>query len=182
MKKDRTPMSTIPGITATGTYGYMAPATDPTSAPSVQAAAAQLAVMETLTSLGSSSPSPLTYNAAGLLSTLQQGTSNTTPAQAAQNALLQVEYAITQTMDSLISGTSSNSSSTDITSLFSLPGTAGTGGLLGNSLPNGIAQTTGSTSAQQAAQNAVLSAQYAVTQALNSLTSGSSSNSSSSGS
>jgi hypothetical protein len=78
-------MSTIPGITATGVYGYTAPTTDPTSAPSVQAAAAQLAVIETLTSLGSSSSSPLTYNAAGLLSTLQQATSNTsntTPAQA----------------------------------------------------------------------------------------------------
>ena len=178
-------MSTIPGISATGTYGYTAPTTDPTSAPSVQATAAQLAVIETLTSLGSSSPSPLTYNAAGLLSTLQQGTSNTsntTPAQAAQNALLQVEYAITQTMDSLISGTSSNSSSTDITSLFSLPGTAATSGLLGNSLLNGIAPATGGTSAQQTAQNAVLSAQYAVTQALASLTSGSSGNSSSTGS
>jgi hypothetical protein len=178
-------MSTIPGVSATGTYGYTAPTTDPTSAPSVQAAAAQLAVIETLTSLGSSSPSPLTYNAAGLLSTLQQGTSNTsntTPAQAAQNALLQVEYAITQTMDTLISGTSSNSSSTDTSPLFSLPGTVATSGLLGNALPNGIAPATGSTSAQQAAQNAVLSAQYAVTQALASLTSGSSSNSSSSGS
>ena len=64
MKKDRTFMSTIPGVTATGIYGYTAPATAPTSAPSVQLAAAQLAVTDTLASLGSSSPSPLTYTAA----------------------------------------------------------------------------------------------------------------------
>lgn len=178
-------MSTIPGVTATGVYGYTTPATDPTSVASLQSAAAQLAVTDTMASLGSSSTSPLTYNAAGLLNSFQQATSNTsntTPAQAAQNAVLQVEYAITQTMDSLISGTSSNSSSTDITSLFSLPGTAGTGSLLGSTLPNGTTSTTGNISAQQAAQNAVLSAQYAVTQALDSLTSGSSTNSSSSGS
>lgn len=173
-------MSTIPGVTATGTYGYTATATDPISAPSVQLAAAQLAVTETLASLGSNTSSPLTYNAAGLLNSLQQttsNTSNTTPAQAAQNALLQVEYAITQTMDSLVSGTSSNSSSTDTSPLFSLPGTVGANGLFGNSLLNGATSTPGS-SAQQTAQNAVLSAQYAVTQALSSLTSGSSSNSS----
>jgi len=177
-------MSTIPVVSTTGVYGYTAPATSTASAALAQSAT-RLAVTDTLASLGSSSPSPLTYNAAGLLSSFQQATSNTsntTPAQAAQNALLQVEYAITQTMDSLISGTSSNSSSTDISPLFSLPGTSNTNGLSGNSLLNGATSTSGSNSAQQAAQNAVLSAQYAVAQALNSLTSGSSSNSSSSGS
>lgn len=179
-------MSTIPGVTATGLYGYTPPATNAVSAALAQSATTQLSVISTLTSLGSNSSVPLTYNAAGLLNTFQQATtsntSNTTPAQAAQNAYLQVEYAISQTMDSLISGNSSSSSGTDLSSLFSLPGTTGTSSLFGSSFPNGITSATGSTSAQQAAQNAVLSAQYAITQALGLLTSGSSSNSSSSGS
>ncbi len=166
-------MSTISGVTATGTYGYTAPATVSASTGSAQLAAAQAAVTETLASLGSSSSSPLTYNATGLLGSLQQTTSvasNTTPAQAAQNALLQVEYAITQSMDSLVSGTSTDSSNTDTSPLFSLPGTAATSGMLGNPLLNSTTSASG-VSAQQAAQNAALNAEYAVTQALNSLTS-----------
>lgn len=178
-------MSTIPGVSSTGLLGYTTPPTNPVGAALAQSAAIQLSVISTLTSLGGNSSSPLTYDAAGLFGAIQQtpsNTANTTPAQAAQNAYLQVEYAITQTMGSLISGSSSNSSSSDVSSLFTLPGTAGTDGLFGSSLPNGITSTTGSTTAQQAAQNAVLSAQYAITQALNSLTSGTTSNSSSSGS
>ncbi len=178
-------MSTIPGVSSTGLYGYTSPATNAVSAALAQSAATQLSVISTLTSLGSNSSSPLTYDASGLFGSLQQATSNTantTPAQAAQNAYLQVEYAISQTMDSLISGSSSSSSGTDISSLFSLPGTTGANSLFGSVLPNGFTSATGSTSAQQAAQNAVLSAQYAITQALGSLTSGSSTNSSSSGS
>ena len=177
-------MSTIPSVSSTGLYGYTAPTSNAVSAALAQSAATQLSVISTLTSLGSNSSSPLTYDASGLFGSLPQtisNTANTTPAQAAQNAYLQVEYAITQTMGSLISGSSSNSSSTDVSPLFTLPGTAGTSGLFGSSLPNGTTSTTGSATAQQAAQNAVLSAQYAITQALNSLTS-STSNSSSSGS
>lgn len=178
-------MSTIPSVSSTGLYGYTAPAANAVSAALAQSAATQLSVISTLTSLGGNSSSPLTYDESGLFGAIQQApssTTNTTPAQAARNAYLQVEYAIMQTTGSLISGSSSNSSNSDVSPLFTLPGTAGTSGLLGSSLPNGTTSTTGVATAQQAAQNAVLAAQYAITQALGSLISGSSSNSSSSGS
>jgi hypothetical protein len=178
-------MSTISSVSTTGAYGYTAPTSNAVSAALAQSAATKLSVINTLTSLGGNSSSPLTYDASGLFGAIQQtpsSTANTTPAQAAQNAYLQVEYAITQTMGSLISGSSSNSSSTDVSPLFTLPGTTGTSGLFGSSLPNGTTSTTGGATAQQSAQNAVLAAQYAITQTLGSLTSGSSSNSSSSGS
>lgn len=177
-------MSTVSSISTSGVYSYPS-ATNAASTAQAQSAAAKLSVINTLTSLGTNTPSPLTYNAAGLLSSFQQTTLNTsntpvTNAQAAQNAVLQVEYAITQTLGSLVTGTSPNSSSSDISSLFSLPGTTDTSNPFGTSLGSLLNVQTGSSTSgltsAQTAQYAVLSAQYAVTQALTSMTSNTTSN------
>lgn len=167
-------MSTISSVSTNG-YGYNAPASSAVSAALAQSAATQLSVTNTLASLGSNSSAPLTYNAAGLLSAFQQTVSNTsnnttTKEQSAQNAFLQVEYAISQTMNSLISGSSSNANTSDISSLFNLSGTSDTNGIFGSPTGSLLSSSTGSTSAQ-AAQYAVINAQYAVTQALGTLTS-----------
>jgi hypothetical protein len=147
-----------------------------------QSAAIQLSVINTLTSLGGNSSAPSIYDAAGLLSSFQQptpGTTNiaTSSTQAAQDAYLQVQYAISQTMASLVSGTSQDSSSQDIFSLVNPAGTSNTSGLFGSSsgtLLNGATSTT----TAQAALYAAINAQYAISQTLGSLTSGSSSKSS----
>jgi hypothetical protein len=108
------------------------------------------------------------------------GTTNNaaTPAVSAQNAFLSVEYAITQTLGSLISGSSPDTSNTNIFSLVNPTGVSANNGLFGS--PNGafLSGFTGSTTAE-AAQYAVLNAQYAATQALNSLSANPSTNSSS---
>ena len=143
------------------------------SAALAQSAVAQLAVINTLASLGSNSTASTNYNFADLLSSFQQtvpGSANNaaTPAQSAQDSLLSVEYAITQTLGSLISGTSPDTSNTDIFSLINPTGVSGNNGLFGS--PNGafLNGFAGSTSAE-AAHYAVLNAQYAVNQTLGSL-------------
>jgi hypothetical protein len=139
-----------------------------------QSAAAQLAVVNTLASLGSNSTTSANYSFADLLSAFQQtvpGTTNNaaTPAQSAQDAFLSVEYAITQTLGSLLSGSSQDSSNTDIFSLVYPTGVSGNNGLFGSTNGAFLNGFTGSTSAE-AAHYAVLNAQYAVNQALGSLT------------
>lgn len=141
------------------------------SAALAQSAATQLAVINTLGSLGGNSPS--TYNFADLLSSFQQtapsATNNaTTGAQAAQNAFLGVEYAISLTLSSLISGTTPDTSETDIFTLINPAGTAGANGLFGSPPGSFLGGFTGSTSAE-AAHYAMLNAQYAVNQTLGSL-------------
>jgi len=178
--KEVTFMSTISAVSAASVYANNTPANSAVSAALAQVAATQLSVMNTLVSLGSNdSSSPLTYTAAGLLGSLQQTTSGTTNSattnvQAAQNAYLEVQYAISQTLSSLVSGTSPNSSGSDISSLFGLPGTTDANNPLGSSLGSLLNTSTGNSSTQ-AAQFAVINAQYALTQALGSLTSSSSS-------
>jgi hypothetical protein len=173
-------MSTISAVSAASAYANNAPANSAVSAALAQVAATQLSVMNTLVSLGSNdSSSPLTYTAAGLFGSLRQTTSGTTNnattnTQAAQNAYLEVQYAISQTLSSLVSGTSPNASGSDISSLFSLPGTANSSNPFGSSLGSLLNTSTGNSSTQ-AAQFAVINAQYALTQALSSMTSGSSS-------
>ena len=168
-------MSTISPVSAPSAYANNTPANSAVSAALAQVAATQLSVMNTLVSLGSNdSSSPLTYTAAGLLGSLKQPTSGTTGsattnAQAAQNAYLEVQYAISQTLSSLVSGTSPNSSGTDISALFSQPGTTNTSNTFGPLLNT----STGNTSTQSA-QFAVINAQYAMNQALSSMTSSSS--------
>jgi hypothetical protein len=143
------------------------------SAALAQSAAAQLSVINTLASLGSNSTTSANYNFADLLSSFQQtvtGSTNNaaTPTQSAQDAFLSVEYAITQTLSSLISGSSPDTSNTDIFSLVNPTGATGKNGLFGS--PNGLFLNgfTGSTSAE-AAHYAVLNAQYAVNQTLGTL-------------
>jgi hypothetical protein len=144
------------------------------SAALAQSAAAQLAVINTLASLGSNSTTSANYSFADLLSSFQQtvaGSTNnaTTPAQSAQGAFLSVEYAITQTLSSLISGSSSDTSNTDIFSLVNPTGASGSNSLFGSTSGSFLNGFSGSTSAE-AAHYAVLNAQYAVNQALGSLT------------
>jgi hypothetical protein len=149
-----------------------------------QSAAAQLAVINTLASLGGNSSASTTYDFAYLLNSFQQtvpGTSNnaTTGAQSAQNAFLNVEYAITQTLSSLLSGsTPDTASNTDIFSLMNPTGTSGSNDLFGSSPGAFLNGFSGSTSAE-AAHYAVLNAQYAMNQALGSLAFNSPPNSSS---
>lgn len=148
------------------------------SAALAQSAAAQLGVINTLASLGGNSSSPSTYSFADLLISFQQATPATsnnavTGAQSAQNAFLNVEYAITQTLSSLMYGSSPDSSGTDIFSLINPAGTSASNGLFGSSSGTFMNGLVGSTSAQ-ASQYAVLNAQYALTQALSSMTSSSS--------
>ncbi len=176
-------MATVSGVSTSGVYGYnVAASTGVATSASAQLAASQALVTSTLVSLGNAPASALTYNAAGLLNSFQQATSNastntTTSAQTAQNAILEAQNIITQTLNSLASGSSANTTatSTDIYSLLGLNGTSGSNnasGLVQGPLLN--TSTTGSAKAQ-AAQNAFLVAQYAVTQALTSLASSSSS-------
>ncbi len=138
-----------------------------------QSAAAQLSVINTLASLGGNSASTTNYSFANLLSSFQQtapgNTNNSaTPAQSAQDAFLSVEYAITQTLSSLISGSSQDTSNTDIFSLVNPTGVSGSNGLFGSTNGAFLNGFTGSTSAE-AAHYAVLNAQYAVNQTLGSL-------------
>lgn len=165
-------MSTILGLSASNIYSYLSAMNAGNSAsvnPANTAALVQAAQLSAITTLtGGNSASPLTYNASGLPGTLQPPaaiTSNTaaTPAEAAQNAYLQVEYAISQTLGSMISGASSDASNSDLSSLFGLTAPAGI-----NSLP-GSTSTTGTSA--QAAQYAAINAQFALTEALNSMTS-----------
>lgn len=186
-------MTTVSGVQASTAYGYVAPTTGAGNSASPQANAAQPAAPESvLASFGNSASSPLTYNAAGLIHSLQQATpttsKNTTSAQAAQNAILAAQNAVTDTLNSLQSNSSAdstNSSALDIAALFGVPGTSNSNdpfGLSQSPALNAPASTpaTGG-SAAQTAQNAVIAAQNAVTQTLNSLGASSSSNSSSSG-
>jgi hypothetical protein len=96
---------------------------------------------------------------------------NTSSAQAAQNAYLEVEYAITQTLGSLMSDSSTNSANSDLSSLFGLAGTADINSLFG-STPNSLLAV--GNSRTQAAQYAAINAQFALNQTLNSLTTSSS--------
>lgn len=173
-------MATISGVQPSSVYGYSATTAKSAAKPAeaAQTAAAQPPV-NTFTASGSSSSTPLTYNATGLLAS-SRTTAATTSAQAAQQAFFAAENVVTQTLNSLASGTSSSPSGSDTSSLFSLPGTTGTSdpfGLSQAALPN----TKAGNSSAQNAQNAVLAAQNAVTDTLNSLASGFSSNTPSSG-
>ena len=184
-------MTTISGVSP-NSYGYNAPATSTGGSVSkkpnagVAQSTSLSSVENTLASLGGSSSSPLTYNATGLLNSLQQATSAkattaTTSVQAAQQAVLAAENVVTETLNSLTSGSSSNSSTSDNSALFGLPGASGTSdpfGLAQGSLSKPATNTSpAGSSGAQAAYDAVLAAENVVTETLNSLASGSSSNS-----
>lgn len=186
-------MTTIPSVSPGG-YGYSTPVTGTgdtvSQKPGAKAQPANLPSLEnSLVSLGGNPTSPLTYNAAGLLNSFQQAASAkpataTTSMQAAKQAILTAENAVTEALNSLTSGSSPNSSASDNSALFSLPGTIATNNQLG--LAQGLLSkpantpASGSTSAQTA-QQAVIAVENAITETLNSLTSGSSPNSPRSG-
>lgn len=174
-------MSTVSSVSTSNAYGYSLALTSAGVAASsnaqavkAQAAAIQSSLVSTLVSLGNNnSSSALTYNAAGLLSSFQPVSTNTTAissAQSAQNAVLAADNAITQTLSSLASGSAAKQTSTDIYSLLGLTTAAGSDNFLGLTQGSLLNSTVTGGSKAQTSQSAVLAAQYAVTQTLNSLT------------
>ncbi len=175
-------MSTVSSVSTSNAYGYSLALTSAgvaagsnAQAVKAQAAAIQSSLVSTLVSLGNNnSSSALTYNASGLLSSLQPASSNATTAisraQSAQNAVLAADNAITQALSSLASGSAAKQTSTDIYSLLGLTTAAGSGNFLGLTQGSLLNSTVTGGSKAQTSQSAVLAAQYAVTQTLNSLT------------
>ncbi len=89
-------------------------------------ASAKLAVESTIVSIGNKNADPtLTYNASGRLDAANKTNANQsnslTSEQAAQNAILQAQTAISDALNGLSSGPTSGSSS-DIASLLNIPG------------------------------------------------------------
>lgn len=89
-------------------------------------ASAKFAAESTIVSIGNKNADPsLTYNASGRLGAANQTDANQnnplTSEQAAQNAILQAQTAISDSLNGLSGGTSSNSSP-DIASLLNIPG------------------------------------------------------------
>lgn len=169
-------MATVSSISTSNAYGYGASAIGASQSASQKSAqvAAQAAVESTLTSLGGNSSSPLTYNAAGLVSAFQQAksayaTTPTTSAQQAQAAVLAAETAVTETLASLLtagsSKDSSNPSGSDISPLFSLPGTSQAKD------PFGMLQSTPKTGASgaQTTQESFFAVENVITNTLGSL-------------
>ena len=137
-------MSTISGLTSSTSYPYTAAAPAVTGA-QTQASAAQVI----LSSQTANSTSPLTYNSAGLLNATAQ-------AKSAQSAALAVQDTITQTLGTLLNGTSSNSAAAD---LFG----ANSSSALGSYTPKATGNTI------QTAKNAYFAAEEAVNQAFSSI-------------
>lgn len=119
---------------AANLYSYTAPVTDSkvvnnktddVASPS-SVASAKLAVESVIVSIGNKNSDPaLTYNATGRLGAADQTSTNQnnslTSEQAAQNAILQAQTALSDALNGL-SGGSSSSSSSDIASLLNIPG------------------------------------------------------------
>jgi hypothetical protein len=144
-------MTNISGLSSSNIAAYSAPAQKTSAVP----AAATHASPSTVSLLNSSTSStPLTYNATGQLNASTQST--TSAMQAAQNAVLTTQNALTQTLSSLMSGSASGTSTTDMfgnTTDTNDPFAANT------STPGGITA--------QAAQSAYLATQNIITQSLN---------------
>ncbi|MDD2701149.1 MAG: hypothetical protein PHH36_07900 [Sideroxydans sp.] len=161
-------MPTIPGLSASSLNNYAqqqavgtsASAAQPPQNTQDQSANGQNNVVATLTSNDqNSSTSALTYNASGLLSRFQQAvpqSASSDTEQAARDAILNTQNAITQAQGSFEAGQSSNNSSAiDTVAQFG----------------QSEAPKTGESS--QSAQAAIAQAQYAKNQALNNLSSNS---------
>ncbi len=142
-------MTTISGLSASVISGY----TIKSGSVNTNATSANPSSLTSVfTALSGNSPAPLTYNAAGMLG-------STTSAQAAQNAVIAAQNAMTQTLDSMMSGSQTKSSAAD---------------LFGSGTPpeqTAAPQATGKMTAQTA-QQAYLDAQNVITQSLNSITQG----------
>lgn len=158
-------MPTIPGLSASSLNNYaQQQAVGTSSTPSQpaqntqdQSANGQNNVVATLTRNDqNSSTSALTYNASGLLSRFQQSvpqSTSTDTEQAARDAILNTQNAITQAQASFDSSQSSNGSSPIDT--------------IANFGQNAAAPKTGESS--QTAQAAIAQAQYVKNQALSNL-------------
>lgn len=133
-------MSTISGLSTSVFSGYALKSGSVSTSPPP---ASTLTSTFTL----SSASAPLTYNAAGLLYPRSS-------AQAAQNAVIAAQNAMTQTLDSMMSGSQMKSSAADLfgSNTNDPPGQAGT-----------------SNPGKMTAQQAYLDAQNVVTQSLNAI-------------
>lgn len=150
-------MTNISGVLSSGVYGYNAqPASTAPAAVTPVTTAASIAATTSVSSTFSSSGAtpPLTYNAAGQVSSA----THVTP-QAAQADLLAAKSAMNQALASMLSGTSSNSSNN--TDIFGASSASSTGSSPAN---------TASTTSAITAQNAYLATQNAMTQALGTIT------------
>jgi hypothetical protein len=146
-------MTTISGLSASVISGYtIKSGSVNTNAASTNAASANPSSLTgVFTALSGSSSAPLTYNAAGLLG-------STTSAQTAQDAVIAAQNAMTQTLDSMMSGSQTKSSAADLFGSGTPPGQT--------AAPR--TNTTGKMTAQTA-QQAYLDAQNVITQSLNSI-------------
>jgi hypothetical protein len=154
-------MPSIPGLSVSSLSGYTPPAqgtatngSQPPQNTQDQSATAQNSVVATLTSNDqNSATSALTYNASGQLSRFQQAVPQSTSSdteQAARDAVLNAQNAITQTQGSLNAESSKGSTALDTVAQFG-------------------AQPKASESGQNA-QAALAQAQYLKNQELSSLT------------
>lgn len=141
-------MSTISNVSFIPKY---TPASTAVSGASPIKSSAPVALASKLNSAPASSSSPLTYNAAGLINAFEQANKSTTGSvsqRVAQQAAIEAQSAINQTLNSLMSG----ATDTQKTDIF--------GSNTASLTPTGT-----STSTAQAAQNAYVAAQDAVTKA-----------------
>ncbi len=166
-------MTTISSVSASNVYGYNAPAS---STAGGAPASSSSSIGGVIASFGSTSSAPLTYNAAGLITSQPAATHVT--AQAAQADYLAAESAMNQALASLMLSSSSNSTSTSSSTadIFGLNSSVNNPpGLLNSLLSPASTSTpasasTSTSSTATTAQSAYLSAQNAVSQALSSLT------------
>ena len=158
-------MPSIPGLSVSSLSGYTPPAqgtatngSQPPQNTQDQSATAQNSVVATLTSNDqSSATSALTYNASGQLSRFQQAVPQSTSSdteQAARDAVLNAQNAITQTQGSLSSEPSRGSTALDTVAQF---------GQTEQPLPK-------ASESNQNAQAALAQAQYLKNQELSNLT------------
>jgi hypothetical protein len=164
-------MTTISNSTP-GIYGYSPSLTRSGNA----AGTASSAVVATSGSssdftASSVSDAPLTYNAAGQLQPAigNKPTTSITP-EGARSAYLDAENAVTQALESLTTGSASNTSTSDIFGAGSTSKANDLFGLAGNASVNPAASPVADVNAKaQVAQKAYMATQNMVTQSLNSL-------------
>ena len=127
-------MASISNVAA-NLYNYTTPATGSNvvndkkangNSSSSAVASAKLAAESTIVSIGNKNSDPaLTYSASGRVNAGNQANANQsnslTSEQAAQNAILQAQTAISDALNGL-SGASSSSTTSDIASLLNIPG------------------------------------------------------------
>ncbi|MDX8400098.1 MAG: hypothetical protein R8K20_07595 [Gallionellaceae bacterium] len=190
-------MSVISGVASNNAYTNNVTAsraagavTSKENSASSQPKVSQSALESVVATLGNSASTPLTYNASGLFKSPQPAAASSpntasTSAQAAKDAVFAAENVVTNTLNSLLSGSSadSSSSSSDFLAPFSSPGTSASnsndpfGSPQSASLNSPNTPSTAGGNTSQTIQEAVVASQNVVTNTLNSLGSASSSSS-----